>query len=68
MMIMETADNLDDATETLDNLRYQECFRVGRLLAPSHECAHWRVQAFMEALEADGAKLRELTGEDHGPF
>jgi hypothetical protein len=51
MMTMETADSLDDATETLDNLRYQEGFRVGRLLAPSSECAHWRVQAFMEDVQ-----------------
>lgn len=25
-------------------------------------------KAMMKALEADGEKLRQLTGEDHGPF
>jgi hypothetical protein len=49
-MIIETS-SLDDATETLDNLRYQEGFCVGRLLAPSSSEPNWRVQAFMEDVQ-----------------
>lgn len=26
------------------------------------------LKAMLEALEADGQKFRQLTGEDHGPF